>query len=520
MGDRLFGVETEYAISGMQGQEPADHLAIIRPLLDLAHTTLRNLQDGSSSGMFMENAARLYLDSGMHVEFATPECANPWDVVRYVEAGNQILLNLIQKMTEERTPEIQTGCYRVNVDYSGTGATWGCHESYQHRMPPDGLPLDLIPHLVTRTVYAGAGGFDPFCAGLRFTLSPRAAHIERVISSDSTNDRGIYHSKNEPLCSGYNRLHVLCGESLCSQFAMFVKFGATCLVVAMAEAGLGPGSAVQLDSPLAALRAVAGDVTLKSRLEMKNPSRTMTAIEIQRHYLAMAEAHCREAFMPAWAPQVCEQWRRALDLLDAGPGAAAKVLDWQIKLALFSGHAARRGLACSRLAFWNAVVERISQALGLAPNVNRIPLDLLLSPESPIPSVVRGIEKLLRKKGLSWDELRQFLALRAEFYEIDTRFGQLGPRGIFSMMDAGNVLDHRVGGIDNIEHAIRNPPSKGRAAIRGAVVRRLAGDLEGNWYCAWDRILSSRHGRALDLSNPFTETELWHDVPAGRNEEF
>src|ERR1035441_7493997 len=202
----------------------------------------------------MENAARLYLDSGMHVEYSTPECANPWDAVRYVEAGNRILLNLIQKMTHERTPDVQTGCYRVNVDYSGTGATWGCHESYQHRVPPAELPPNLIPHLVTRMIYAGAGGFDPFSSSLRFTLSPRAAHIEHTISSDSTSDRGIYHSKNEPLCSGYNRLHILCGESLCSQFSMFVKFGATCLVVAMAEAGLAPGSAVQLDSPLTALR--------------------------------------------------------------------------------------------------------------------------------------------------------------------------------------------------------------------------------------------------------------------------
>jgi proteasome accessory factor A len=306
MADRLLGVETEYAISSTQGLEAADHRVIVRHLLDLAHTTLRNLQDGSSSGLFMENAARLYLDCGMHVEYSTPECANPWDAVRYVEAGHQTMLNLIQKMTRERTPEIQSACYRVNVDYSGTGATWGCHESYLHRMPPAALPPDLIPFLVSRMIFAGAGGFDPFSAGLRFTLSPRAAHIERAISSDSTSERGIFHAKNEPLCAGYNRLHVLCGESLCSQLAMFVKFGATCLVVALAEAGVAPGGAVQLDSPLAALRTVAADLTLKRPLKVKDPSRRMTAFEIQRHYLAMAESHSRESFMPLWAPEVCK----------------------------------------------------------------------------------------------------------------------------------------------------------------------------------------------------------------------
>jgi len=518
MADRLFGVETEYAISGMRGLEAADHRMIIRHLLDLAHTTLRNLQDGSSSGLFMENGARLYLDSGMHVEYSTPECANPWDAVRYVEAGNRILLNLIQKMTHERTPDVQTDCYRVNVDYSGTGATWGCHESYQHRAPLADLPQNLIPHLVTRIIYAGAGGFDPFSSSLRFTLSPRAAHIEHTISSDSTCDRGIYHSKNEPLCSGYNRLHILSGESLCSQFSMFVKFGATCLVVAMAEAGLAPGGAVQLDSPVTALRTVAGDPILTSPLKVKNPSRRMTAIEIQRHYLAMAEAHCRDAFMPPWAPQVCEHWRRALDLLNAGPGVAAKTVDWQMKLALFTSHAARRGLDWSRLAFWNAVVERMRQEMGLPADGEPFPLDFAISTETPIPFLVHRIEALLRRKGLEWNELRRILELRNEFFEIDTRFGQLGPRGIFSMLDANQVLDHRVNGIDNIEYAMRNPPSKGRAKVRGAVVKRLAGDLEGNWYCSWDQILSIRHGRTLDLSDPFLEVENWRDVPVSAGE--
>ncbi|MGA2168514.1 MAG: proteasome accessory factor PafA2 family protein [Terracidiphilus sp.] len=258
MAERLLGVETEYAISAMQGQEAADRRIIVRHLLDLAHTTLPNVQDGSSSGLFLENAARLYLDCGLHLEYSTPECANPWDAVRYVEAGHRTMLNLIQKMTDQRTPELQTG-YRVNVDYSGAGATWGCHESYLHRMSPASLPPHLIPHLVTRIVYTGAGGFESFSGGLKFTLSPRAAHIERTISSDSTSDRGIFHTKDEPLCAGHHRLHVLCGESLCSKLAMFVKFVAASLIVAMAEAGLCPGDAVQLDSPLAALRTVAAD---------------------------------------------------------------------------------------------------------------------------------------------------------------------------------------------------------------------------------------------------------------------
>jgi hypothetical protein len=159
------------------------------------------------------------------------------------------------------------------------------------------------------------------------------------------------------------------------------------------------------------------------------------------------------------------------------------------------------------------------QAMGLAADGGPFPLDLAISPETPIPAVVSRIEKSLRRNGLAWDELRQVLASRAEFFEIDTRFGQLGTRGIFSMLDENGALDHRVSGIDNIGHAMRNPPSKGRAKIRGAVVKRLAGDLEGNWFCCWDHIFSRTHRRALDLSDPFLETEAWRDVFIGENEE-
>ena len=191
-----------------------------------------------------------------------------------------------------------------------------------------------------------------------------------------------------------------------------------------------------------------------------------------------------------------------------------------MKLALFSHHAARRGLDWSRLPFWNAVIDHMRKAMALPPDGEPFPLDRAISPQTPIASVVRPIEALLRRNGFEWDELRKILALRAEFFEIDTRFGELGPRGIFSMLDQAEVLDHRVGGIDNIEHAMRNPPSKGRAKLRGAVVKRLAGDLQGRWYCCWDQILSRSHGRVLDLSDPFTEVESWRDVPICGNEGF
>jgi proteasome accessory factor A len=512
MAERLFGVETEYAINGMRGQVAVDREPIVRRLLELARSTLPHLRDGSSSGVFLQNAARLYIDCGLHIEYSTPECTNPWDAVRYVEAGHATMLELIRKFAKSRYREEETACFRVNVDYSGNGSTWGCHESYLHKMPLEELPPQLIPHLVSRIVYTGAGGFQPLSGGLRFTLSPRASLIERTVSSDSTGSRGIFHTKDEALCTGYHRLHILCGENLCSQEAMFVKFGATGLVVAMAEAGLGPGEEVQLVAPIEALRVVAGDPTCKKTLRVKG-SPGMTAIEIQRRYLAMAEAHVDEPFMPPWARTVCRHWRGVLDLLERGPGAVCKVLDWAIKLALYAHHASSRDLDWGRLPFWADAVDSHLRAVELPPGDGQIPLDLALGPETPVPNAVAELDALVEARGLNWDELRRAQAYRAEFLELDTRFGQLGPRGVFTTLDDGGVLDHRVPGVDNIEHALLNPPSSGRANVRGGVVRRVAADKDGAWYCDWHRIYSNKYGRLLDLSDPFAASESWHDVP-------
>jgi proteasome accessory factor A len=515
MADCLMGVETEYAITSIRGQEAADPALVVRRLLELAHAALPHVLDGGSSGLFLENAARLYLDHGLHIEYATPECANPWDAVRYVESGHRTMLDLVQKFAKSRPEEEETGCFRVNVDYSGFGTSWGCHESYLHKMPPEELPDQLIPHLVSRVIYTGAGGFEPLSGGLRFTLSPRASHIERAISDDSIDARGIFHTKNEPLCAGYHRLHVLCGESLCSHLAMFVRFGATSLVVAMAEAGLRPGKDVQLVSAIEAWRSVSRDPTCKTKLRVKGSS-GMTAIEIQRHYLTMAEAHLGDSFMPPWASTVCTHWRRVLDRLEDGPGAVNTMLDWAIKLSLYVNHASRQALDWDRLPFWSDVVDRLRSALNAPDEDEPFALDLAIGPLTSIPEVVAELRELVASKGLHWDELRQVLALRAEFLETDIRFGQLGPRGVFTTLDAAGILDHRVDGVDNIEHAVLNPPSSGRAQLRGAVIKRVAGDKEGEWYGDWHQVFSRTHGRLLDLSDPFAPAESWHDIPRGK----
>ncbi len=360
----LFGVETEYAVAGLRSDgEAVAREEIVHSLMDAARQRLVWAPDlHPGSGMFLQNSSRLYVDCGLHPEFATGECANPWDAVRYVEAGHRILAELASSVEAGSAPGTEILCLRSNVDLGGTRATWACHENYLHRRPQNQLQSQMIPHLVTRVIYTGSGGFNPFSHGLEFTLSPRMAHFECLVTENSTRDRGLWHTKSEPLCAGYKRLHVLCGESQCSETATFLKIAATALVTAMSDAGLKPGSAVQLADPLEALRIVTADPTCKKMLRMTG-GEERTAIGIQRHYLEMAEAHADHACMPAWTSDVCRGWRSILDLLEDAPDSVTQTLDWAIKLALYTNHARNVGISWDSLPILNQAAALLKKPM-------------------------------------------------------------------------------------------------------------------------------------------------------------
>src|SRR5437667_213953 len=185
------GIETEYGISAIFSSCLGfSQEALVNKLIEMARERLVHLPD-VASGMYLENGSRFYLDYGNHPELGTPECANPWDLVRYTLAGERILAGLAEEI-EHRLPGTRVMLFKSNVDYSGSLVTWGCHESYMHRAAPYSLSDDIVPHLVSRIIYTGAGGFNSLSNGLEFTLSPRVPHLANVVSNNSTSDRGIF----------------------------------------------------------------------------------------------------------------------------------------------------------------------------------------------------------------------------------------------------------------------------------------------------------------------------------------
>jgi len=480
---RLFGIETEYAFTAfLKNGKVAPPQEAVGQLLQLARKRLVYLPARSGSGMFLQNGSRFYVDTGHHPELATPECADPWDLVRYVLAGEKILSSLASELVVQPGPIARAQFFKSNVEYSGSGSTWGCHESYLHRANPSTLPRQLIPHLVSRIVFCGAGGFNNCSRALDFVLSPRAPHLEKVVSECSTSHRGIFHSKNESLSSrGYHRLHVLTGESLCSQLATWLKVATTAIVVALTEAKLEPGEAVKLESPVSAMQVFGRDTQCKASVPGVG-GRPLSAIAIQRHYLEVAEKHLDHRLLPAWAEEACRLWRAVLDMLETDLGHSERVLDWGIKRALFRRHAEKRGVKFERLA------QRFTKG-GIVGSV--------------------------------WGALSKELKIKQELFEIDARFGQLWSGdgrsegcGIFRLLDRSGVLEHGVDGVDEVDgvnrvdHAVCNPPATGRARVRGECIGKLHSSTD-EYYSDWQGIWSRKKNVMLDLRDPFTSTENW-----------
>ncbi|MGI9584067.1 MAG: proteasome accessory factor PafA2 family protein, partial [Acidimicrobiia bacterium] len=155
MRRRIFGIENEYGVTCvLRGQRRLSPDEVARYLFR------RVVSWGRSSNVFLENGARLYLDVGSHPEYATPECDSLYDVVAHDRAGERILEGLVESAEQRLAEEGIRGqiyLYRNNTDSAGN--SYGCHENYLILRQSDfQRTIDtLIPFLVTRQVWAGAG---------------------------------------------------------------------------------------------------------------------------------------------------------------------------------------------------------------------------------------------------------------------------------------------------------------------------------------------------------------------------
>jgi proteasome accessory factor A len=238
------------------------------------------------SDRILENGARLYNDHG-HPEFSTPECAGLRDLVAHDRAGERILLECARNRMQKTGSSTQL--YKNNTDYHG--ASYGCHENYLsfRSVPAESLIHGLIPFLVTRQLYAGAGkvGVEQDRATAQFQLSQRADFFNSLASVDTLNNRPLVNTRDEPHASAakYRRLHVIPGDANMSEWAIAMKVGATSIVLSLLEEGWTPP--VKLKDAPGAFRYISRDASLRWMIRLED-DKTISAIDVQRIYLEEA----------------------------------------------------------------------------------------------------------------------------------------------------------------------------------------------------------------------------------------
>ena len=133
MAERLFGIETEYALSvtDPRGVRVSQKQAL-DGLMRNARRLLPHLPDELAHGLFLQNGARLYVDAGGHPEITTPECAHPWDVVRYTRAGESIAARNLHLILRDN------GSSYINLNIRpGEESKWSARYQFYTLKAPD-----------------------------------------------------------------------------------------------------------------------------------------------------------------------------------------------------------------------------------------------------------------------------------------------------------------------------------------------------------------------------------------------
>ena len=381
-GDRIFGVETEF---GCLVADPSygSPEAAVETIKDYLFSELKlgaidmhardDVFEPAYSGGFLMNGARLYIDAvGSHLEYATAECRSLKDLVANDRAGQRQIVRAINELGLDDVVSV----YNNSVDHFG-GHTFGCHENYLVRNDDEFLSSTinmLYPFLVTRQIFAGVGrvgghiltsntmrptyqdvmehpvdfiwvsqvyGVIPD-SSVNFQLSQRADHILKTIASRVRFNRALINPKWEHYYShdGMTRLHFLFGESNQNEFAYALKVGTTLLVLRLLEDGFVPES-LQMTNPIRTLRDVSRDTSYRWLVSLCDGT-TMTAIDLQRKYLALASVYKGESTQTDWT---LAEWERILDDLEKDPLSVDDRVDWVAKLKIVDEYRTEEGLA-------------------------------------------------------------------------------------------------------------------------------------------------------------------------------
>ena len=372
---RVFGIETEYGIT-VQGAESLDVVAesieLVRSYtehgahmkwdygLEDPHRDARGfratqlLQDTDESAYYemdknrplsfeeiksdlvLSNGARFYNDHA-HPEYSTPECTTLRQLVAHEKAGERILAECARRRSLKLPAGQEVRLYKNNTDFAGH--SYGCHDNYLMRrdVPWDHLVAGVLPFLITRQIFAGAGkmGIEAESAAGQpgvFQISQRADFFSALVSIDTMNKRPLVNTRDEPHAHAhrYRRFHVIIGDSNMSEWATALKAGTTALVLDLIERGEAPQ--IDIAQPIGATRSISRDQNYDWIIELSD-GRKISAIDVQRLYLEAAQQLAREDAETIW---LLREWETVLNDLECDVELTGDRVDWVAKKSLLT----------------------------------------------------------------------------------------------------------------------------------------------------------------------------------------
>jgi proteasome accessory factor A len=414
------------------GGAPADDPAADGPQ-EVARSLVEEYEDPGAANVILTNGARLYVDHA-HPEYSSPEVTNPLDAVRWDRAGELVMLASVRALAS--TPAMPDAVlYKNNVD--GKGATYGTHENFlvDRAVPFVDLAARLMPFLVTRQVFTGAGrvGLGQRGEEPGFQLSQRADYIEAEVGLETTLRRPIVNTRDEPHADPdrWRRLHVIIGDANLLEVPTYLKLGTTSLVLWLIER-VASGEAKDLGAtldrlaladPVRAVHTVSHDLTLTERLRLAD-GRRLTAIEVQREYLAAVRTAIGRgaADVDPQTADVLARWGSLLERLATDPASCAREVEWLAKLRLLEG--------------------------------------------------------LRRRDHLEWDHPR--------LAAVDLQWSDVRPeRGLYHRLVGAGAVERLVTDAD-VAAAVTDPPEDTRAYFRGHTIARFGAHVSA---ASWDSVV-------------------------------
>jgi len=410
------------------------------------------------------NGGCAYIDLD-HLELCLPEILSAFDHVAASHAMLRIMRDALYAANEDQPAGQRIQVLVNNSD--GLGSSYGSHVNFLiRRRTWDNLfrrkahyLLYLASFQVSSIVLTGQGkvGAENGRPPVDYQISQRADFFATLVGPQTTYDRPLVNSRDEPLCgpAGFDdpaaaRLHCIFFDSALAHGSSLFRVGPAQLVLTLIELGR-VNSRLILEDPLDAVLTYSRNPTLKARAELIS-GQHLTALELQMAFLEEVKLYAAQGVFEGIVPraeEIIALWEDTLGKLAKSDWMAlAPRLDWVMKLM---------------------AIERAFQ----------------------------------QKPGLDWDS--------AEIKVLDHLYSSLGDDGLYWAYEASGFAEQLVTP-ERIAHFTANPPADTRAWTRAMLLRRA--DPESVMNVNWDAItfqLGGGYGwpscRTVDLPDPLGGTQ-------------